>query len=254
MSRELKTIQWNIGGGKILADGQDPERLSSYSEEGIEHIIDVIGTEEPDIVTLQETHPSQPAEIASALGYKYWVNHAISQSHIDPGHQIGHGLVSRLPVKHDTFEEFANPLWKTDWEDGTKAVSHPKGISTYDVELAGDELLLVQNLHLIPFRRFGIDQTSADAAPVLRDVEAKVGRYAGKRLLQGDFNLNAVSLRPLLPGLFEADLEEVEQEEATTPKGHRIDHVLFAGVAVVKSVVVKSVFTDHYPIVTTFEL
>jgi hypothetical protein len=29
---ELKTLTWNIGGGKLLRDGADPLRIASYAE------------------------------------------------------------------------------------------------------------------------------------------------------------------------------------------------------------------------------
>jgi endonuclease/exonuclease/phosphatase (EEP) superfamily protein YafD len=254
MSGELKTIQWNIGGGRILADGQDPTLMSSYSEDGMQHIIDLIAEHEPDLVTLQETHPSQPSDIASALDYEHWVNHEVSASHIDETQRLGHGFLSRLPVKHVSFRAFETPDWKNEDKDGAVTDPHEKGLSTYEVRLRNRELLVAQNLHLFPFSHFGIDPTSTEANPVLREVERKVGRFVGKRLVQGDFNLDSPSLRRLLPGLFEAGLDEIVLEEGTTPKGKHIDHILFAGVTVVESVVIKSALTDHFPIVSTFAL
>lgn len=254
MARELVTIQWNIGGGKILAEDQGPQRLASYSDDGMQHIIDVVDDIQPDIVTLQETHPDIPREIAEALDYEYWVNHPVSASHIDPRFELGHGLVSDLPVRSDRLDTLHNPMWVAQWEDGSRSVGHQKGISTYHVGHENDEVIIVQNLHLTPFRSFEVEPNSPEAEPILRDAEKKVGEYIDKRLLQGDFNIDQPSLRQLLPGLFELGFDEVEQEEPTTPKGRRLDHILYAGMKVVESTVIKDVLTDHYPIVTTFEL
>jgi endonuclease/exonuclease/phosphatase family metal-dependent hydrolase len=254
MAGELRTMQWNIGGGKILAEGQDPSQLAAYSDDGVQHIIDVIDDEEPNIITLQETHPDIPAEIASALRYESWINHPVSASHIDPRYELGHGLVCDFPVVSDWYWELPNPQWETEWEDGSKATSHPKGISSYLLRLTYGKGLLVQNLHLTPFRRFGIEPDSAEADPILRAVEDRVGQRDGARLLQGDFNLDVPSLRLVLPGLFEVGFSEVVQDEPTTPKGRRLDHVLYTGMRVIESTVIKDVLTDHYPIVTKFEL
>lgn len=72
----IKTVQWNIGGGKLLTEGADPLLLSSYREEGLPQIIELLRELNPDIITLQETHAlnghSQPERIAQALGYPRW--------------------------------------------------------------------------------------------------------------------------------------------------------------------------------------
>ena len=249
MSGELKALQWNIGGGRILGEGQDPGRMSSYSRDGIEQIIDVIGNEEPDIVTLQETHPPIPGGIAKVLGYEHSVNHEVSSSHIDKTQRLGHGLVTNFPIMHDQLDVLTYPTLP----EGTDTTPHDKGISTYKLRLENGEKLTCQNLHLFPFGYYGIGrQDSPEIETILREVEVIAGFHSGKRILQGDFNLDTRSLRSLLPGLFEVGLEEVEQEEETTPTDKRIDHVLFAGITVVRSFVVKNVLTDHYPLVTTF--
>jgi endonuclease/exonuclease/phosphatase family metal-dependent hydrolase len=248
---ELKALQWNIGGGKILAEGQDPGRMSSYSADGIVEIIDVIGNAEPDIIALQETHPPIPWAIAKALGYGHWVNHEVSPSHIDPTQRLGHGLVTHLPITQDGLETLTYPTLP----EGSDITPHDKGISTYKLRLEDGEILTSQNLHLFPFGHYGIGrQDSPEAEPILREVEALVGAHSGRRIVQGDFNLDTESLYPLLPGLFKAGLEEVVQDEATTPTGKHIDHVLFSGIIVINSVVVKNVLTDHYPVVTTFAI
>ncbi|HET9721931.1 MAG TPA: endonuclease/exonuclease/phosphatase family protein [Candidatus Saccharimonadales bacterium] len=252
MAAELKTIQWNIGGGKILADGKDPSILDSYSEDGLDHIIEVIQKEDPDIVTLQEAHQSQPFLIARALGYEGWMNHPMSPSHIDKWEKLALGCISKNYIVSTSVDPLTTPAWQAQWEDGSMVTPHQKAVAHYLVDIDGGEPLAVQNLHLFPFRRFGIDLGSAEAAPVLREVEEKVGNWAAPRIVQGDFNLNNESLKTFLPALFDGGLEEIVQQEPTTPKGSRPDHVLFSGMTAVSSVVIKEVLTDHYPIVTTF--
>jgi endonuclease/exonuclease/phosphatase family metal-dependent hydrolase len=256
MAQELKTAQWNIGGGKLLREGADPARLSSYSEDGLKAIIELLGQEEPDIITLQETHEcaelSQPEAIAEELGYE-WVNDAWNESHIEKGQKLGQAILSKLPIKDYRSELFTNPLWRASWEGGVVAVSHDKGITTCQLEMDGRNLQ-VQNLHLIPFHRFKIDPLG-EGSEVIKDVENKIGHFDGPRLVQGDFNLDSVSLRPYLPELFEKGILEVEQHETTVPEGRRLDHVLYSGMTVVKSLVIKQdIKTDHYPVITEFEI
>lgn len=75
---ELKTIQWNIGGAKLCREGANPEKLASYTVDGLDTIIELMRSHNPDIITLQETHAHgkycQPQIIAEALGFKGWVN------------------------------------------------------------------------------------------------------------------------------------------------------------------------------------
>ena len=52
---ELKTLTWNIGGGKLLQDGADPLRIASYAEDGLDAIVGLLESEEPDVIALQET-------------------------------------------------------------------------------------------------------------------------------------------------------------------------------------------------------
>jgi exonuclease III len=52
---ELKTLTWNIGGGKLLQDGADPPCIASYSENGLDAIAGLLESEEPDVIALQET-------------------------------------------------------------------------------------------------------------------------------------------------------------------------------------------------------
>jgi hypothetical protein len=35
---ELKTLTWDIGGGKLLQDGADPLRMASYAKDGLDAI------------------------------------------------------------------------------------------------------------------------------------------------------------------------------------------------------------------------
>jgi endonuclease/exonuclease/phosphatase (EEP) superfamily protein YafD len=111
----------------------------------------------------------------------------------------------------------------------------------------------VLTTHLIPFRRFNVDTSSEEAAKVFSDVQKKL-KVGGTMLLQGDFNINSESLQSVLSDMFAAGVQEVWQIDPTTPKGHRYDHVLFRGMRNTSSSTVSSVQTDHYPIVSTFEL
>ncbi len=50
----IKTIQWNIGGGKIRSANAPVE--GPYDKDGMVHIVGLLRKYNPDIITLQETH------------------------------------------------------------------------------------------------------------------------------------------------------------------------------------------------------
>jgi len=110
---KIKFLQWNIGGGRVCAEGKDPTSPESYTEYGIDSIIDVLKDEQPDIITLQETHESsgycQTQIIADALGYSYWVNDSYDDSFIEKGQRFGQGVISRYPITEHYFTAFTNP-------------------------------------------------------------------------------------------------------------------------------------------------
>jgi endonuclease/exonuclease/phosphatase (EEP) superfamily protein YafD len=254
---KFKTIQWNIGGGKQLSDGADPTLLSSYREDGLDKIIEFIRQQDADIITLQETHAadghSQPERIAKALGYLGWANDEWADSHIEAGQRLGQGIVSRLPLQSHDFEWFTNPNFEAIWEDGSIARSHDKGRTRCEVMLSDEAHITVQTLHTVPFRRYKIEITSAKAKAVIADMSAKLSSD-DVGLIQSDFNLDTISLANFFPELFAQGWREVPQNEATTPKKHHYDHILYKGLKVLDSTVIKAVGTDHYPIVSTFEL
>lgn len=167
--------------------------------------------------------------------------------------RLGQGIVSRLPLKNHSFVWFTNPNWRIKWEDGSTVTSHDKGRTRCEIGLENGQTILVQTLHTLPFRRFAIDIHSEPAQHVLQDMADKLkSRKAG--ILQADFNINVQSLRSVLPSLFVTGFKESKLNTITEVRGHHYDHVLYQGLKILKSTVIKDVLTDHFPIVTTFEI
>jgi endonuclease/exonuclease/phosphatase family metal-dependent hydrolase len=255
---ELKTLTWNIGGGKLLQDGADPLRMASYAEDGLDAIAGFLESEEPDVIALQETQQKegydQVALIAGSLGYEHYFHDSTSESHIDTDCRLGHCVISKYPISQHRFGLFENPNARVTWEDGSIAMSHDKGFSSCTVSV-GDTQVEVTTLHLIPFRRFKIELESRTAQGILQDVAGKLVPARDKALIQGDFNIDRASVQPYLRQLFaSAGLAEVAIDEPTTPAGRRYDHILYKGLALKSTRIVSGVRTDHYPVIATFEV
>ncbi len=253
----IKTIQWNIGGGGVRGEGDDPVDEKSYKQENLDYIKGVLEKYSPDIIFLQETHQnndkSQVERIADALGLKYFFNDIYAQSHIDSSQKLGQGIISRWPIENHGFEFFINPKWELERPDGGKWTSHDKGVSSCTIK-AEDRVFNLKTLHLFPFRKFGKDPIDTEFKNMREDIEDKIRPIEKLFLLQGDFNYNESSLKDFLPNVFENGAREVLLTEPTTPKGRKYDHVVYQGLKHRLSKVISDALTDHYPIYSEFEI
>lgn len=255
---ELKTITWNIGGGKLLQVGADPLCIASHTEDGVDAIVGLLELEDPDVIALQETQRKdgydQAELIASSLGYEHYFHDSTSVSHIDTDCRLGHCVISRYPISQHRFGFFENPNAQMTREDGSRATTHDKGFSSCAV-LIGDMQIEVTTLHLIPFRMFRIELESQTAQDMLQDVADKLVPTRDRALIQGDFNIDSPGVQPYLRQLFAtAGLVEVAIDEPTTPGGRRNDHILYRGLALKSKRIMSGVRTDHYPVIATFEV
>lgn len=254
----IKTVQWNIGGGKVRDPAADINVLASYATDGLEVIITQLKLLEPDIITLQEIHAddmlNQVEAIAKALGLPYFVSDFYADSHVEAGQKLGQGIISRFPLSGHTFVLFKNPKLSITWEDGGTATSHDKGVTSCILQI-GDVSLMVKTLHSVPFRRFQVDPMTETGQAILADMRAKLESPEPHLLIQGDFNLNFDRYKPVWPQLFSGQLMEIPQEMPTTPKGRKYDHVLYRGLTPKESSAIEPrALTDHFPVVTIFEI
>jgi endonuclease/exonuclease/phosphatase family metal-dependent hydrolase len=253
---QITTVQWNIGGGRVRTIDGAVDLLASYSKDGLAEVIELLKINKPDIITLQEIHAdsnsNQAENIADALGLQYVVSDFYADSHIEAGQRLGQAILSRYPITNHDLELFLNPHYEAIWEDGSKALSHDKGVTSCIVDIDGIKLD-VKTLHLIPFRRFNVDPQSKEAELVLEDIVNKLRSDSPNQLIQGDFNLDFSSLKGILPTLMQ-NMDEVVQNLPTNPKGRKLDHVVFRGLSLESSSSIDSVLTDHYPVITKFML
>jgi len=257
---KIKALQWNIGGGYIREPEADPALPSSYTRDGLPSMVALLQEHQPDIITLQETHESsadtQAEVIAKSLGYDNWVNHTCADSHVAPGYKLGQAIISRYPITNQYFDLFSNPGLEV-VHDGAVLESHDKGLTTCVVHLPQGVDLTVQTLQMFPLRKMGVELGSAQARQILSPIQRVMLKRTGMPLLlQGDFNINKGLLAADLPDLFEVPgTAEIPQETPTNTRGRAYDHIIFAGLRPLgPCVVVEEVLTDHFPLITEFEL
>lgn len=253
----LKTVTWNIGGGRLLEEGRDPAGSGSYTRDGLEHIVKWLKQSDPDIIALQEVEgtdqSNQIAYMASRLGYVDACYDATSRSHMDQSKQLGNGIISRFPLSAHRTGKFHNPHKIFNLE-GRSVQSHDKGYSTCSVRV-NENIISTTTLHLLPFRVMEIELDSETASTIFSSVTDALQGAGELVLIQGDFNIDAESVGKYFPTLFgDNGLKEIVVETATTPKGRKYDHVLYKGLTLTKVEIDSSVGTDHYPVICHFEI
>ena len=255
----FKTLQWNIGGGKILQPGLPPAMPTSYKIDGIPYITDFIKEHQPDIITLQGTLANQAIgynqvqRIAEQVGYVHWFNDEFSQSRHEPDMREGQAVLTHFPITKRWVRTFTNPGLQTTMGDGSAAISHDKGCSQASLIFSTGQELMVQTLHCLPLQHFGVELASGQGLVILEDVSKNI-QLTRPSLLQGDFNINTQRLRQYLPSIFAGGFDEIQQSIATNVYGTYMDHILYSGLQPVSSEVFYDVQTEHYPLVSEFKM
>jgi len=254
----IKTIQWNIGGGKVRKSEDDPNDAIAYVNDSLDSLIETFKKYSPDIITIQESHTNeksnQAQQIADALDLKYVTNNVYDKSHLEEGQGLSQAIISKFPIENHTFEFFNNPKFETLSPRGERWISHDKGVTSCTVNLSENIALNVKTSHSIPFRKFNIDPLSEDMKFLRDDMSEKLNPESENYLYQGDLNFNEFSVRNLLFGLFENGVNEVLLDVPTTPKGRKYDHVLYRNLRHIKSIVIEDVLNDHFPVYSEFEI
>lgn len=254
---ELKTVTWNIGGGKLLKQGEDPTLMASYTEEGLDDIVAKLTEIEPDVITLQEVEGSeatnQIAYIAERIGLPYFFYDPTSESHIDTSQSLGNGIISKYPIAEHRTGFFYNPDIEFDLE-GKIVRSHDKGFGECLIDVNGHNIRTT-SLHLLPFRKMRIELDSEVANKIYASVADTLSSEDDLMLLQGDFNIDSETVGKYLSELFERNnLLEIVVGQPTTPNARKYDHVLFKGIRLVGVDIDELVKTDHYPVTCRFQI
>lgn len=256
--KKIKTIQWNIGGGKIKKAKDDSTDVESYKYEGIDYIIDKLKSYNPDIITMQETHANdectQAEVLSKELSLPYFFNDVYDYSHKEDGQKLGQAIISRFSLDSHNFELFINPRLRIIRPNGEEWITHNKGISTCMIEVADNYRLYIQTLHLVPFLKFGVEPLSEELKSIRKSISDKVLSNKVPFVLQGDFNYDDDRIKKFLPEIFTEEMKEIKLNNPTTPRGRKYDHIIYSGLKISSFRIDDSVLTDHYPLCVEFEI
>lgn len=258
MPKIIKTVQWNIGGGKICNQDDNPQDTLAYCHDGFNVITEKLQSLKPDIITIQEGHMdekgSQIEEIAELLGLKYFVEDPYADSHIEKGKRLSQAIISRFPILNHKFTLFLNPKFETLGPRGKHWLSHDKGVTSCVVQFNENVKINIKTSHSFPYRPFKVNPLSEATSALRLDMGEKLKPESEIYLYQGDLNYNGLEIKELLPNLMQDGVREALLNVPTTPKGRKYDRVLFKNLNYIKSQVITDVLTDHFPVYSEFEI
>lgn len=256
---KIKTVQWNIGGAKLRLPEDDPADESKYVNDNLDEIIRALKDIAPDIITLQESHADnnrvQAELISRALGLPYFVNDVYDASHLEEGQGLSQSVISRFPIKDHKFTFYLNPKFQVVRPNGDVWTTHDKGVTSCMLEM-GDVAINLKTSHSLPCNKFKIDPLGDAALAFRKDMAEKLRPESERYLFQGDLNYDNAYVKPYLPWLFDgSEVAEVPTNDPTTPrKDRRYDHIFYKGIRHIESRVMRDVLTDHFPIISIFDL
>lgn len=237
-------MEWNIGGA-IFADGT----------EDLQKVASTIDQHSPDVVVLFESHSSpngsQSQLLATMLGYPYFIEDPISNSHLSDGRMLGHGILSRYPLSDHALKVFKNPNLRTTWHDAD-ITTHDKGVTSVKLMVDSHEIF-IQTLHAIPFIPFKVTIGSTTMASIIADMEKNINYISTPSIIVGDFNLDVDSIINLFPHLASNGFKEIDTSGSTTINGLKLDRILYKDLTPYNSRVIQLENSDHYPVISTFE-
>mgnify|MGYP001316386473 CR=1 FL=1 len=252
----LKTLQWNIGGGRYRDANSDPLG-DTYKNNKLNYFFDYINLHNPDIVTLQESHSNDSysigEEITKNTELKYFADYGIDQSHIDPTMRLTVSIISKYPISVLEQSKFVNPNLKIIWENQEFPLQD-KGVLKASVSLPNNSVD-VESTHLFPLRKCNAELMDESLNYLRKDIENKlISEQSKKLLIQGDFNINSQILAEYFAILISGDTQEVPIKEPTSPRGRNYDHIIYKGLKLVDFTIDSKVLTDHYSLISNFEL
>lgn len=255
---KIRAAQWNIGGSYIRSIDTAPDNHRSYNFCNLSYISEYLQKYNPDVIAFQEIHcsesESQAEVISQKLGLNYFVLDSYDVSHVNPNYMLSQSIISRFPIVAHSFELYPNLGLNIVVNGKDMGKMHDKGATRVTLKIENNDDLEIITTHLPPFRKLKLDPKSREAKVLVTSVDSLMRPSLPKAIIMGDFNYNEESLKSLMPSVFGDGIEEVLQKTATTPKGRCYDHVLFKGVELLSSSVCSDALTDHYPIISEFEI
>ena len=195
---------------------------------------------ESDLILLQEAHLTQALiQLLERTGQDWEMISAFRYQGIHTGVMtMGH-----VPSQASCAQRINEPI-----------VRLPKSslISYFPIKNT-QQTLLVANIHAINFTP-GIDRFTEQ----LMEIKTVLAEHKGPIVFAGDFNTWSNQRQTVLNGIIgigELNLNKVEFINSFPILfwGHRLDHVFFRGLRVVKAEAISVKSSDHYPLKVLFE-
>ncbi|MFH0773257.1 MAG: endonuclease/exonuclease/phosphatase family protein [bacterium] len=247
---KIKLLQWNI-----------------LYKEKIENIVELLKEINADIVCLQElgigcrfnpTIDDTPAYVASQLGYNYYFERAHTKSDTTDMKAIGNAIFTRFPInkKGHFYVQEPKPIQNSFQDEGRVYIETELQINNTSVNIA--------TVHLSYVHKFQInDQKKVEIDNFISHIKNNKEKY----IVMGDFNStpDSYTISELSKYFVDCGPEYKEPTWTTKPFDYqgffedelrwRLDYIFATkDIKIQSSEIVKTNYSDHLPILVTFEV
>ncbi|MBE6156841.1 MAG: endonuclease/exonuclease/phosphatase family protein [Firmicutes bacterium] len=245
---DFKIASFNISGGFYIGNEDneylDREAVDSVDNKLLQQIINIINSEQLDVICFQEIITTERIKyiqtIVKKTQLKFYDFFELSECNIVKNTDCGLAILSKYPMKSIIKEIFPNPRLSKTTNSGNTYYTYNKGYMMDEIEIY-DKKLKVLTHHGFPYRRF--NSTPEKNKEVFKFFDNVVEKY-NPNIITGDFNAeNFMVLMNKTSNKYKRTINSI-----TTVDGKMFDDILLPKEIESKSKIVK-LLSDHYIII-----
>lgn len=250
---KLKIASFNISGGFYCGDEKteylDRQAVDNIDNSFLKEIIDLINTNEIDIMCFQEIVTTDRVEYISRIikntNLKYSSIYELSPCNLIKDTNCGLAILSKYPILVSKKEKFTNPMLSKTTSSGNTYYTYDKGYIICHIDLDG-KIIKVLTHHGFPYRRF--NSQPENNKRIFEEFDNIIDKE-NPDIITGDFNAdNFMALMNYTRTNYIRTIDDI-----TTVDGRKFDDILVSKERINKSKIIQSL-SDHYLIVNEIEI
>ena len=252
INKGFKIANYNVSGGFYIGNEDneylDREAVDSVDNMLLNQIIEIINSEQIDVICFQEIITTKEIEyletIANNTDLKYYDFFELSECNIVKNTNCGVAIFSKYPLKYINKELFPNPKLSKTTSSGNTYYTYDKGYMICEIEKETGNITVLTH-HGFPYRRF--NSTPENNKQVFEFFDGVISRYK-PNVITGDFNAeNFMELMPKTAEVYKRTINDI-----TTVDGKKFDDILVDKEEKCSTQIIKQL-SDHFIVIDTFD-
>ena len=244
----FKIASFNISGGFYIGNEEteylDREAVNSVDNKLMEQIINIINSEQLDVICFQEIITTERINyiqtISNNTHLKFYDFYELSECNIVKNTNCGLAILSRYPMECIKKELFPNPKLSKTTNSGNTYYTYDKGYMISEIEKTGIKIKVLTH-HGFPYRRF--NSCPENNKEVFNFFDNVIEQY-NPDIITGDFNAeNFITLMDKTSKKYKRTINSI-----TTADGKMFDDILLPQKIEYKDKVIK-LLSDHYIVI-----